>query len=124
MVTLEREKFLHGKPYRYMGEFHWPQTRDIFLGYSKEDELLDQLSKLPKPDEVTYLTSALQVVALRELASEVMNGGIRFAIDGDRLGYLRLINSWIATAEETIAAGKRLKRIVARRKKFGVLNKG
>ena len=75
-----------------------------------------QLDKLPSPEEVEELFSVMRVATLREMAAEILNGGIEHAKGNtDRLEYARLVNSWIATAEETVAAGRNLPGIVARR---------
>ena len=81
-------------------------------------ELAGQLEKLPPPEDVEELLSVLRVATLRELAAEIINGGVEYARGNiDRLEYVRLINSWIATAEETVAAGRNVSRIAARRGK-------
>lgn len=83
-----------------------------------DDELAGQLAKLPPTEEVEELFSALRVSTLRELATEIVNGGIEHAKGNiDRLEYVELLNSWIATAEETVAAGRNVSRIAARRRK-------
>ncbi len=83
-----------------------------------DEELADQLDKLPHPEDVEELCSVLRVATLRELAAEILNGGIEHAKGNlDRLEYLKLINSWIATAEETVAAGRNVSRIASRRRK-------
>ena len=86
--------------------------------FNSEDEFLNQLNKLPSNDEVQELCSSLRVTALREFSSEVVNGSIKH-LKGriDRPEYIRLLNSWIATAEETLAAGKNVNQIAARRRK-------
>ncbi len=99
-------------------EHAWPQEAHYGLGYGLEDELYDQLGKLPTPEQVEELCSALRVATLRELSSEIVNGGIKHIKDNaDRLEYAKLLNSWIATAEETVAAGKNVNRIAARRRR-------
>lgn len=86
--------------------------------YNSEDELLDQLNRLPSNDEVQELCSSLRAITLREFSSEIVNGSIDHLRQKlDRREYVRLLNSWIATAEETLAAGENAKRIAARRKK-------
>lgn len=81
-------------------------------------ELAGQLDKLPPPEDVDELLSVLRVATLRELAAEIVNGGIEYARGNiDRIEYIRLINSWLATAEETVAAGRNVSRIAARRGK-------
>ncbi len=83
-----------------------------------DEDLSAQLNKLPVPEDVEELCAELRVSTLRELATEIINGGIEHAKGNlDRLEYLRLINSWIATAEETVAAGRNVSRIGARRGK-------
>ena len=102
-----------------VGELHiWPQEAHYGLGYSLEDELYDQFGKLPAPEHVEELCSALRVATLRELSSEIINGGIKHVKgNADSLGYAKLLNSWIATAEETVAAGKNVNTVAARRKR-------
>ena len=82
-----------------------------------DDELAGQLAKLPPPEEVEELFSVLLVATLRELATEIVNGGIEHAKGNiDRLEYARLINGWIGTAEETVVAGKNVSKITSRRR--------
>ena len=81
-----------------------------------EEELAIQLDKLPPPEEVEELFSVLRVTTLRELSAEVVKGSIEHAKGHiSQLEYLELVNSWIATAEETVAAGRNASRIAARR---------
>ena len=83
-----------------------------------DEELAGQLDKLPSPDEIEELFSVLRVATLRELSAEIVNGGIEHAKGNiSRAEYLELVNSWIATAEETVAAGRNVSRIAARRRK-------
>ena len=83
-----------------------------------DEELADQLDKLPPPEDVEELCSVLRVATLREMAAEVVNGGIEHAKGNlDRLEFTKLINSWVATAEETVAAGRNVSRIASRRRK-------
>ena len=83
-----------------------------------DEELFNQLDKLPSPEEVEELFSVLRVAALRELSVEIVNGGIEHAKGKiSRVEYLELVNSWIATAEETVAAGRNASKIAARRRK-------
>ena len=79
-------------------------------------ELAGQLDKLPAPEEVEELCSVLWVATLREMTTEIVNSSIEHARGNiDQKEYARLINSWIATAEETVAAGRNVSRISARR---------
>lgn len=85
-----------------------------------DEELAGQLDKLPPADEVAEVLSALRVATLREFATEVANAGIEYAKGNiSRLEYATLLNSWLATAEETAAAGRNLSRIAARRQHHG-----
>ena len=82
-----------------------------------QDEHKQQLDKLPAPEDVEELCSVLRVATLREMAAEIVNGSIEHAKGNiDRLEYARLLNSWIATAEETVAAGRNVSRIASKRK--------
>ena len=95
-----------------------PQPDRSSRDYDFEEQLVDQLEKLPKPEGVEELFSVLRVAALRELSVEVINSAIEYVkSNGDRLEHVKLINSWLATAEETVAVGRNLNPIVARRKK-------
>ena len=97
----------------------WPHEFPFHgIGYDLEDELTDQTQKLPSPGQVEELLSALRVSTLREMSTEVLNSGVEH-IKGsiDRLEYAKLLNSWIATAEEAVAAGRNVNRIAARRKR-------
>ena len=86
------------------------------FGNDFEAELNDQLAKLPDAEQVNELCSFLRVADLRELSKDVVNGGIELLRgNSDRLEYARLVNSWVATAEETLAAGRNVNRIAARR---------
>ena len=93
----------------------WPEPSAHIYDY--EEELCDQLARFPSADQIIDLCDALRVATLRELSAEILNGGIGHIRDNtDRLDYAKLLNSWIATAEETIAAGRNVNRIAARRK--------
>ena len=83
-----------------------------------DEELAGQLDKLPSSEDVEELCSVLRVSTLRELATEIVNGGIDHAKGNiDLLEYAKLLNSWIATAEETVAAGRNVSRVASRRKR-------
>ena len=82
-----------------------------------DEELSNQLDKLPSPEEVEELFSVLCVATLRELSAEIVNGGIEHSKGKiSHTEYLELVNSWIATAEETVAAGRNTSRIAERRR--------
>lgn len=83
----------------------------------RDAELTGQLEKFPEQGEVEELCWVLRVSTLREMATEIVNGGIEHAKGNiDRLEYARLLNSWIATAEETVAAGRNTSQIASRRR--------
>lgn len=110
-------KFHHGAGEGVPEDYSWPQDAYLGQGYALEEELCDQIAKLPADDQVEDLCLVLRVATLRELSSEIVKGGItHLKGNTDRLEYAKLLNSWIATAEETIAAGRSLKRIANRRK--------
>lgn len=81
------------------------------------DELTSHLDKLPTSEEIEELILALDVSTLREMSSAMLIASINY-VNGreDKLQYLELLNSWIATAEETIAAGEDVGKILGRRK--------
>ena len=81
------------------------------------DELASQLDKLPTSEEIEELICTLDVSTLREMSSAMLTASINY-MNGreDKLQYLELLNSWIATAEETIAAGEDVGKILGRRK--------
>jgi len=81
------------------------------------NELHERIALLPDDHEIAELCALLPAKALREFSAEVISGSIEYLNHPDnRLEYARLLSSWIATAEETVAAGNKAKRIAARRK--------
>jgi hypothetical protein len=95
----------------------WNPMTMYHSGYDFEEELVDQLAKLPMPEEVVELMETLRINALRQLSSGIINGTIdHIRCNESRLDQAKFINSWIATAEETVAAGRNYSRIAARRK--------
>ncbi len=86
-------------------------------GYDIGEQLSGQVGKLPSPEMVEELCSTLRVSDLRQLTAEILNASIAYIRDDSgRLEYVTLLNSWIATAEETVAAGRNVNRIAARRR--------
>lgn len=76
-----------------------------------------RIDKLPSPEEIEELCSALSVSDLRQLTAAILNASIAYIREEtDRLEYVTLLNSWIATVEETVVAGRNVNRIAARRK--------
>ena len=80
-------------------------------------ELYERLSLLPDDAELVELCTLLPEKALREFSVAVIKGSLDYLNDPNhRLEYAQLLSSWIATAEETVAAGKKAEQIAARRK--------
>ena len=75
------------------------------------------MDELPTSEEVEALIYALDVPTLRELSSAILTASIDYAQGrSEKLANLQMLNSWIATAEETVAAGEDMDEILARRK--------
>ena len=80
-------------------------------------ELRNYSENIPTPEEIAKLIAALDVPTLREMSSAILAASVDY-VEGrtGKLQYLELLNSWIATAEETVAAGDDVGKILARRK--------
>ena len=90
--------------------------RRATAAYPIEEQLLDQLGKLPNRGAVRDIFLRLPIATLRELSVEVFNDSVVYAKNRvDRVKYITALNSWMATAEETVAASGRTSRIAARR---------
>ena len=84
--------------------------------YGPEEQLRDHVERFLTAGEIEHLCSTLRVSNLREMAAEVIIAGIEHIRgNSSQLEYATLINSWLATAEETMAAGRNVKRIADRR---------
>lgn len=85
--------------------------------YGPEDQLRDHLERFLTAEDIEYLCSKLRVSELRQMAADIMIAGIEHVRgNSSQLEFAILINSWLATAEETVAAGRNLNRVVARRR--------
>ena len=113
----KRAKLHRGLNELHFGGYWWPAHDEHDNGYELEEELCDQLARFPTESDIRDLCEGLRVVTLRDLSAEITSGGIEH-LKGKttRLEYAKLINSWLATAEETMAAGRNVKRIVDRRR--------
>ena len=82
-----------------------------------EDELLDSLGGFPTSAEIEELVNALDVHSLRGMSSAILTAGVDYS-EGrlDKPAYRKILNSWVSTAEETVAAGEDIDAILARRK--------
>ena len=86
-------------------------------GYGPDEQLRDHLDRFLAPEDIEHLCTKLRVSDLREMAAEIMIAGIEYVKgNSSQLEFAILINGWLATAEETVAAGKKAERIAARRK--------
>ena len=112
----KRAKIHYGTSEPHFELYGWSGHDEHDSAYDFEEELCDQIARFPSDSEVKDLCDILRVAALRELSAEITNGGMDH-IKGKttRLEYAKLINSWLATAEETMAAGRNVKRIADRR---------
>ena len=106
----------------YPDEYEWePQRRHFGVGFAFEEELSDQIAKFPTLDEIEEIIALLRVATLRELSIEIVNAGIEHVRGNtNRVEYAKFTNSWLATAEETVAAGRNVSKIAARRRKKDV----
>ena len=85
--------------------------------YSPEEKLRYHIETALTADDIEYLCAKLRVSDLREMDAEIMVAGIEHVKgNSSQLEFATLINSWLATAEETVAAGKAANMIAARRK--------
>ncbi len=81
------------------------------------EEMSVQLETLPSPGEVSAVVSQLETDDLREFAVAVMNAAVHTARNGTAdIEDIRLLNSWFASMEETVAAGDDLQEILSRRR--------
>ena len=81
---------------------------------SEAEEYSGQIEMLPSECEVSIVVSKLALDDLREFAASVMNVAVKAALRGfSDLETVRLLNSWFATMEETIAAGDDLEEILS-----------
>ena len=84
---------------------------------SGEEELSAQISMLPSPGEVSSVVCQLDMDDLREFAAAIMNAAVDSVHKGQAdLDTVRLLNSWFASMEETIAAGDDIEEILSRRR--------
>ena len=93
---------------------------DLQAVETADDERSIQVEMLPSSDEVAEVVSRLEIGDLREFAVAIMNAAAESARGGDSdLDTIRLLNSWFASMEETIAAGDDLVEILSRRRTPG-----
>ena len=81
-----------------------------------ERETEVQLSMFPTLEDTTELVENAALNDLREFTIAIMEIVIDLARRTRDLDVIRLLNGWIATLEETIAAGDDLEEILSRRR--------
>ena len=88
-----------------------------------EDGLLDSFGEFPTAEEIEELVNGLDVPTLRGMSSAILTAGVDYS-EGrlDKPAYWKILKSWIATAEETVAAGEDIDAILARRKGKAIHN--
>jgi hypothetical protein len=86
--------------------------------HGPEERLSDALDQLPTPGMVRVLIESLKPTELRELAEGVLNDCTQATRRGDLLENAESINSWIATAEETINTRRKYRSIKAAREEY------
>ncbi len=92
---------------------------DLQAVETADDERSIQVEMLPSSDEVAEVVSRLEIGDLREFAVAIMNAAAESARGGGDLDTIRLLNSWFASMEETVAAGDDLVEILSRRRTPG-----
>ena len=92
---------------------------DLQAVETADDERSIQVEMLPSSDEVAEVVSRLEIGDLREFAVAIMNAAAGSARGGGDLDTIRLLNSWFASMEETVAAGDDLVEILSRRRTPG-----
>ena len=102
----------------WAGRVGYPAPYRMSARLTYGDEPVAQPGKFPAFAEIEELCSVLRVDTLRELSAEIIKASIDH-INGKvgQLEYAEFLSSWIATAEETVAAGRNVGRIAARRVK-------
>lgn len=93
-----------------------PRNQAGLLGpYSSEDEWLDQLDSLPTEEQLEQLVGMMRVSELREYAQGMTRDAVAACKMGDLLEVTRVINGWVATAEELVTHRRNLRFIQAAR---------
>ena len=102
----------------WAGRVGYPAPYRMSARLTYGDEPVAQPGKFLAFAEIEELCSVLRVDTLRELSAEIIKASIDH-INGKigQLEYAEFLSSWMATAEETVAAGRNVNRIAARRVK-------
>ena len=100
-------------------DFHLPtyEDKEALEPYSLEDRLFDELEQLPTPQLVGMLIRLMKPIELRELSEGVLNDCIQATHQQSLLDVANALNSWIATAEETVASRRKYRHIRAARER-------
>lgn len=83
--------------------------------YTSEDEWLDQLDSLPSQEQLEKLLGKMRTPELREYAQGLTEEIVAACKAGNLLEVARVINGWIATAEELVTHRRNLRFIQAAR---------
>ena len=87
--------------------------------YTREDELLDQLERLPSRNHIEDMVGQLNSRELRPWTIGILADNVEAAKARDLLGIARTINEWIATAEELRVGANKVRRILSYRRTTG-----
>ena len=93
------------------------ETTQFAEAYDYEDEVIDQLARLPSGEVVRLLIAKLRNPELRELAQGIIIDVSNAARERDNLGTMRVINSWMATAAEPLASRRKIRHVLAARER-------
>ncbi len=83
--------------------------------YTPEDEWLDQLASFPSQEQLEKLLGLMRAPELREYTQGLTVDTIAACKAGDLLEVAKVINGWIATAEELVTHRRKLRFIQAAR---------
>ena len=83
--------------------------------YSSEDEWLDQLDSLPTEEQLERLVGMMRVSELREYIQGLTLDTAAACKAGNFLEVARVINGWVATAEELVTHRRNMRFIQAAR---------
>ena len=91
------------------------ESGDYEESYTPEDEWLDQLSALPTTEQLEKLLGLMRTAELKEYAKGLTAETVAACKAGDLLEVARVLNGWVATAEEIVTHRRNLRYIRAAR---------
>ena len=100
----------------------WERDVGEFTGtglpeYDREDQLLDQLDRLPSEEQIERLLELLRSPEIKALAKGVIIDSSTACKKVDILEVARGINEWIATSEEILESRRRMRHILHARRR-------